>query len=138
MKSTKLKITALLVLLALYLGCESTGYPQGERIYKTYCTNCHMDDGTGLRRLIPPIAGADFLQMYDTKSLVCLILNGHEGGLVVNGILYNEPMPGFSNLQPAEVSNLVNYLRTGFGNALDPVNPQSISEAHESCLNRNK
>ena len=113
--------------------CQKPQYNQGQGLYSIYCVNCHMEDGSGLAKLIPPLAGSDYLENADVETLVCLIMQGAEGGIVVNGTQYHEPMPGFSNLKPAELSNLINYIKTGFGNKMETVDPQDVRAAYETC-----
>ena len=50
----------LVVGLAFFLYQQSGGSTNsaGQRLYTTHCANCHMDNGQGLRQLIPPLAGA--------------------------------------------------------------------------------
>ena len=33
----------------------------GKRLYEQHCQSCHMPDGKGLGKLIPPLAGADYV-----------------------------------------------------------------------------
>jgi|GEM_PF-478461 len=83
---------------------------QGERLYQQYCANCHQADGTGLGRLYPPLAGSDYLRD-QTDGVICLIKNGIDGPLTVNGIIYNQPMPGNPALTDLEIAELVTFLR---------------------------
>ncbi|MDX1410131.1 MAG: cytochrome c [Saprospiraceae bacterium] len=126
-----MKASLLLLLLASCLIACQNRYPQGENLYQAYCANCHMDDGTGLARLIPPLAGSDGLS--DITRTACVIARGAEGGTVVNGVTYSEPMPSFSNLTAVEISNIINYLHTAWGNTLPPVNPSQVETALQAC-----
>lgn len=91
-----------------------------------------MEDGTGLGWLIPPLAGADFLQS-NRGDVPCIIQYGHKGGINVNGIIYKEPMPSFRNLNEVELSNLINYLNTAWGNDNPETSPSEIAKALELC-----
>jgi cytochrome c551 len=113
-----------------FLACED--YPQGQFLYQTYCANCHMDDGSGLARLIPPLAGADYLANYP-EQVPCIIQNGAEGAVTVNGITYSEPMPSFNNLDEIDLSNLINYINTSWGNDYPVTNPRKIRTHLDSC-----
>ncbi len=44
---------------AFIYSCKETPFQQGKILYEYYCANCHMEDGSGLEGLIPPVAGAD-------------------------------------------------------------------------------
>jgi len=56
-------------------GCQPEPYSQGEVLYKYHCENCHMEDGSGLGKLIPPLDSSR-LTLSDPVKLVCLIRNG--------------------------------------------------------------
>ena len=121
-----------LVVLSVFMviACQPQ-YPQGERLYLAYCTNCHMEDGTGLARLIPPLAGSD--QLDNLMHVVCTISYGSEDSIAVNGIWYTEPMPSFSNLTAVELSNLINYINSTWGNEESPTHPAAVEEALIHC-----
>jgi mono/diheme cytochrome c family protein len=55
------------------------------------------------------------------------------GGLVVNGTTFTEPMPGFRNLNEVEISNLINYINTSWGNNLPETSPEEVLNALDKC-----
>lgn len=95
--------------------CGKTTHQQGRNLYQTHCANCHMEDGGGLRQLIPPLAGADYLKQ-NPAAVVHGIVYGMKGPLVVNGISYNHPMPGNKELTEFQIVNIVNYINQAWGN----------------------
>jgi mono/diheme cytochrome c family protein len=109
----------LLVFIFLFftVSCTVNPYTQGEILYKNFCANCHMENGEGLARLIPPLANADFLVHHQDK-LACIIRYGMEGEILVNGITYNQIMPGEKALSDFEINNIINYLNTAWDNKL--------------------
>lgn len=128
-------ISVLLVMLAFLLShhaCQSS-YPQGGRIYSTLCASCHMKDGSGLEKLYPPLNGSNYLATASVDTLVCRILKGHPGGIVADGVLYNEQMPAYPDLKPAEMTNLLNYISNNWGNAFRTFHPQDVEKAHKHC-----
>lgn len=72
---------------------EKNPYIQGKILYENFCANCHMEDGTGLVEVIPPLAGSDYLVKFPEK-LPCMIRKGISGEMTVNGKIYNTEMPG--------------------------------------------
>ncbi len=106
-------LAALLFFIAN--ACEDQTYQSGGRLYKTMCANCHMDAGEGLGALIPPIAGSDYLGKNRDK-LPCVIRHGLQDSIVVNGKSYGENMAGMPGLSDIQVTNLLNYINTTWGN----------------------
>lgn len=88
---------------------------QGRDLYLTNCVTCHQKDGQGLKKLIPPLAGSDYLQNNQAKSAQ-LILNGAWESISVNGIEYNPTMPAHQHLTPLEVAEILTYINNSWGN----------------------
>lgn len=103
--STRWAIVFLLVSAA----CDYKPVNQGARLYKQHCASCHMDDGTGLEKLFPTLAKADFVVEHSAQ-LPCIIRHGISMPMVVNGIDYEAPMPGNAVLTEVEIANLVGYI----------------------------
>ncbi len=103
------------LLLALVSACGKTEHLQGKALYVEHCANCHLEAGQGIRRLIPPLAGADYLRERPA-DVVRGIRYGIQGPIQVNGVTYNHEMPGNQELSEFQIVNVVNYLNTAFGN----------------------
>lgn len=88
---------------------------EGQNLYLQYCSNCHQKDGSGLKQLIPPLAGADYM-LSDVKNTVYLIKNGIKGEIVVNGTAYNQPMPSNPDLTNLEIAQITTYIYNVWGN----------------------
>ena len=104
---------------------------QGAKIYATYCANCHQQDGKGLASLYPPLAGSDYL-MEDLSRAACIIKNGQSKEIVVNGVTYNQMMPGnpITNLEVAEV---LTYIANAWGNEGGLVGVKDVDKWIDSC-----
>lgn len=128
-----MKTSLLLTLMAMcFIHCQNNVYAQGERLYATYCANCHGADGNGLKNLYPPLNKSDYLEDNNDK-VACIILNGLEEDIVVNGKDYMMPMAGFSNLTDVDITNLVNYINTAWDNKLPETNIQKVKANLEDC-----
>lgn len=103
------------LLISLACACENQTYQSGGRLYKAMCANCHMDSGEGLGALIPPIAGSDYLEK-NREKLPCVVRHGLQDTIVVNGKVYAENMAGMPGLSDIQVTNLLNYINTSWGN----------------------
>ena len=80
----------------------------GEELYHTMCQACHMEDGQGASGAgdYPSFVGDERLR--SPFYAIDVILNGFRG------------MPGFRDqLSNQQIADVVNYLRTSFGNQLD-------------------
>ncbi len=126
------KLLLSLLLSAVLFSCEQQPYQMGERLYKTHCANCHMDQGGGLGALIPPLAGADYLAKNRDK-LACMIRYGLKDTIVVNGKTYAEQMVGNEKLNDIQIANVVNYVLQSWGNNVPPLTFEAAQKALENC-----
>lgn len=89
-------------------------------MYDKHCANCHMEEGEGLRNLIPPLAGSDYLRD-NPGAVVHSMRYGMEGPIIVNGTTYSEPMPGNPELSEFQIVNIMNYINQAWGNDYPPI-----------------
>lgn len=101
-------------------------------LYQNSCANCHMNDGQGLKNLIPPLADADYLLKFEHK-LPCIIKHGLKGEIVVNGKSYNQVMPSNESLSDIDIANLINYIRNEWGNSHSHIPLNQVKEALQKC-----
>lgn len=104
-----------LIPLVLLLACGKTGNDQGHALYDKHCASCHFEEGTGLRNLMPPLAGSDYLRD-NPRAVVRGMRYGMKGPMVVNGKTYDEVMPGNAELSEFQIVNIVNYINQAWGN----------------------
>ncbi|NJK82444.1 MAG: cytochrome c [Saprospiraceae bacterium] len=131
--NAKIKVIFFFLLGLNILGaCNTNIYKQGEWLYNTNCANCHMEDGTGLGTNIPPLAGADYLEVH-RNQLACLIRYGVQDTIVVNGQIYHQAMAGHANLTETEITNILNYIHQAWGNALAPISLVEVKEQLKNC-----
>ena len=91
-----------------------------------------MADGKGLKGVIPPLADADYLTKFE-KNLPCIIKNGLQGEIEVNGQKYQQAMPANQQLSEADIANLINYIRNQWGNEADYMSASKVKELLEDC-----
>ncbi len=112
--------------------CFTNKKDEGKRLYEQHCQSCHMEDGSGLKGLIPPLAGADFLQTH-RDQLPCIVREGMEGPVTVNGVEYNKEMPGIENMREDQITNLLNYIHTNFGNNNERYTMPEVEQLLQAC-----
>jgi mono/diheme cytochrome c family protein len=111
-------IFGLLICGAIFLlafACGKTDNLQGHNLYDQHCASCHFEEGTGLRQLMPPLAGSDFLRDQQ-REVVRAMRYGLAGPIEVNGVIYDEVMPGNKELSEFQIVNIVNYINQAWGN----------------------
>ncbi|MFT5169359.1 MAG: mono/diheme cytochrome c family protein [Saprospiraceae bacterium] len=122
----------IIAVLCLFFGCEYQPYSQGGILYKNNCANCHMEDGSGLKGLIPPLAKADFLK--DNQAQIsCIIKNGIKGAITVNGRVYDTEMAGIQSLNEVQINNVINYINHAWGNDFGDSNVADVTARLEEC-----
>lgn len=93
---------------------EETITLDGASLYKNYCASCHKMDGLGVAGNIPPLKGSG--RINDTAKFINVLLNGTDGKKAIGGVIYNQPMSSFAFLKNEELSAIINYVNTEFGN----------------------
>lgn len=105
---------------------------QGKLLYTQYCSNCHQADGSGLGKLIPPIATSHRIKS-DINSVICIIKNGLEGKVDVNGIQYDGKMPANYNLTNLEIAEISTYIGNTWENSIGIVTSMEVENSLLEC-----
>jgi mono/diheme cytochrome c family protein len=105
---------------AASVSTRAIGADTGAEIYQHVCQGCHMPGGRGAMG-----AGAGFPALAKNPKLE---IAGYPVSMVLNG---NGGMPWFNGaLSDQQIANVVNYVRTHFGNAYkDAVTPADVAAA---------
>ncbi|MFM7400600.1 MAG: c-type cytochrome [Bacteroidota bacterium] len=131
----KIPFVLILVLLAL-ARCMGT-HESGQRVYASYCANCHLDDGKGLGALIPPLANSDYLTT-NRAQLPLIVRYGLQDTIVVNGVTYAEKMAGMPGLNEIQVTNLLNYIGQSWGNDIEPFTFDEVKKTLDEAASLRK
>ncbi len=112
-------------------------FAQGERTFIGTCAACHQRDARGLGTVFPPLAESDYM-MEDRERSIQIVLNGMSGPITVNGRRYDSVMPPFANLTDHEVADVLNYVRTNFGNdgGADPIRDEEVAAVRAALPRR--
>ncbi len=108
-------------------------FVEGEQLYLKNCSNCHQKNGTGLGRVYPPLASSDFLDK-NVDAVACLIKRGRSGLMTVNGVVYNQPMPGAVSLTELEIAEITTYIYNSWGHEKGLIDVRQISQSLQPCL----
>ena len=122
----------LIILFFSIFACQENPFKQGEIMYENFCASCHGMKGEGLRGLVPPLAGADFLKN-NPSEIACIIRHGIEGEIVVNGKIYDQPMAAVPQLSYFEITNVINYINQAWGNNLGYYQVGEVQKDLENC-----
>ncbi len=107
-------------------------YVQGEQLFVQHCSNCHQKNGKGLGLLYPPVNQSDFIDG-NFEKVLCIIRNGINGEIVVNGNNYNKEMPPIPTLTDLEIAEITTYLYNTWGRNKGIVEVQEASKILTNC-----
>ncbi|MCS6928019.1 MAG: cytochrome c [Saprospiraceae bacterium] len=126
-------LLGLVLLWVANLQCDRDyGRMEGANLYRIHCANCHMENGQGLGALIPPLAKSDYLLAH-REQLPCIIRYGLKDTIVVNGTQYAEAMAGIENLSDVQITNILNYVNSSWGNDLPPYRLDEVQRLLQAC-----
>ena len=105
----------------------------GALVYNNYCASCHKADGTGVPGSFPPLKGTSYVRG-NKGDLVRLVLQGLSGPITVEGIKYDMEMPSFAFLSDQEVADVVQYVRSAFGQKTETVTRAEVTRIRGEVL----
>ena len=104
----------------------------GQRAYRLYCENCHQKDGSGLKRLMPPLKDSDFISN-NLEKTICIIKNGADGEMIVNGQNYNLVMPPNRFLKNIEIAEITTFIYNTWAGGNRLISIEEVKNALEKC-----
>lgn len=99
----------------------------GKAVYTKYCLTCHQADGSGVPNMHPPLGPGSWVSK-EPQELVAIMMKGLSGQIEVNGDVYKNFMPSHAQLTDEEIANVLSYVRSSFGNNLEPVTPEVVKK----------
>lgn len=99
----------------------------GQQLYNKYCLACHQADGAGVRGMFPPLAKNEKITG-SSKDLITIVLFGLDGPIEVNGKEYNQVMPAQDYLEDKQISDILTFIRTSWGNKASPVKAEEVDK----------
>ena len=107
-------------------------YIQGEELYIKNCSNCHQKSGMGLGLVYPPVDVSDYVDS-NFADVVCLIENGIEGEMLVNGKAFDKAMPAIPSLTDLEIAEIATYLYNNWGRKKGLVDVKEVTAVLKQC-----
>ena len=140
----------VLWLIGLFIGCQSTSTQEkralfegmdrrtklrfqgyiynGQKLYHTYCANCHQKTGKGLRKLFPALQNS--LALKNSRKVACLIRYGTPKDTFSAQIQF---MPAHLSLRPIQIAEIMSYIGNTWGNREGFTSVQEVSKYLDSC-----
>ena len=127
------KYSIILILLVGYMisteGCRQVQYSQGEKLYLNLCSSCHMEDGSGLGKLIPNL-NTSISKSMPIMDQICKIKNGFRADSLGEVM---RVMPSFSKIKTADLTNLVNYINHRWNPKFKEISMNQVSSIFDKC-----
>jgi mono/diheme cytochrome c family protein len=104
----------------------------GAMIYLNNCGACHRPDGVGYEQVFPRLAGNPVVQAENPQSLISVVLDGSQTPRTARTPA-QFTMPRFAwRLSDKDVADVVNFIRTSWGNSASPVSSADVAKTRES------
>jgi glucose/arabinose dehydrogenase len=119
---------------------ELRQFSLGRQKYLASCAGCHGSDGSGVKRMGPPLAGSEWVTENEIR-LSLIILHGMEGPLEVTGKKYDSPdilpvMPSHSTMDDSSIAAILTYIRNEWGNQAPAVSGRTVSTTRHTSQGR--
>jgi len=111
------------------------GASQGQAVFQRVCATCHQLNAQGLPGAFPPLAGSPFANG-PAERMIRIVLNGLMGPVEVKGQRFNNVMPPWKTLSDAEISAVLTYVRSSFGNTASAVTPEQVAQVRSATASR--
>jgi len=111
---------------------QPEGYFEGGKLYNAVCAACHEESGLAKVKIYPPLKQSDYLKNNQDK-IACIIKNGINEPLVVNGETYKIKMNGFPEYTAQEVSQIINYINNSWGNNYGAISTEEVKSQLSNC-----
>jgi mono/diheme cytochrome c family protein len=109
-------------------------FARGRGDYVDQCAGCHMEDGSGIPGVFPPLKGNNVVQAKDAETVVHVILTGAKTATTKDNPT-GLAMPAFDwKLDDRDVADLATYLRNTWGNAAAPVASDKVASTRKSVV----
>ncbi len=107
---------------------------RAEKLYIDQCSKCHRKNGTGIRRVYPPLKNADYIRNNSVEELLRGMIYGRSGRIVVNGVTYNGVMETEvdKTLSDYDIGLILTYVLWEFNDIKKIVTPEEVQSARKA------
>ncbi len=98
---------------------------RGKKVYDQYCMSCHMQDGTGVPRLNPPLVKTSYV-IGDKTTIIEIVLKGFDAQVEIEGEYYQNTMAPHDFLTDEQIADVTTYVRNSFGNKASVIVPADV------------
>jgi mono/diheme cytochrome c family protein len=108
----------------------------GESVFQKNCASCHQQNGLGVAKVFPPLAGSPWV-VEDRDTPIRIVLFGISGPITVAGETYAGVMPTFKDiLSDREIALAATHARSSFGNKASPITEEEVAKVRASLRGR--
>ena len=108
-------------------GSDTVAARAGAKLYEQHCAQCHGAQGQGVPNAYPALAGNRAVTMASSANLVQIVLNGgYAPATAGNPRPFGMP-PFVLVLNDKELSDLLSYIRSAWGNQATQVSAQQVN-----------
>jgi len=131
MGNCKIRCFVVATVMMLFLfsnSIQAQNIENGKKIYETRCLVCHQADGGGVPNMNAPLDGASNVVGNDITRLVRIIKNGFNERVELDGLYYSNSMAPNPDLTPAQISDVLSYIRTSWSNKATKVTIAQVQQ----------
>ena len=119
---------AIIMLLFVSIKTQAQNVENGKKIYETRCLVCHQADGGGVPNMNAPLDGASNVVGNDITRLVRIIKYGFNERVELDGLYYSNSMTPNPDLTPAQISDVLSYIRSSWSNKATKVTTVQVQQ----------
>jgi mono/diheme cytochrome c family protein len=112
-------------------------HERGLVVYTRTCIACHGPEGKGFPGAFPPLDGSSWATG-DASIPACIILLGRQDPIEVSGQKFENVMPPQTDLEDAEIADVLNHVRQSWSNDATPVGEEFIKQTRAGVASRGK
>lgn len=128
LKSRIVIVGSLMISLCFSLKTQAQNLANGKKIYETRCLVCHQADGGGVPNMNAPLDGSTNVVSNDIARLVKIIKNGFNERVELDGLYYSNSMTPNPDFTPAQISDVLSYIRTSWSNKATKVTIAQVQQ----------